>query len=193
MKNNLTFPPSASIGASGEHLVLSNLLKLDYIAGLAPYNTKDYDLIVSSSDGSQQVNIQVKTALHTVKTSNFSKLKWILSEKCEVMKDNLIYSFVYFSQESNFYKIYNLPSKKVSEFITMSNQIYIKLPKPNGDLHKNTSMRVLAADAFLDITAKHNRDSLKDLLLKDELVFLEKYRYGWMDKFEDDWNLFELI
>ena len=59
------FPPNASIGACGEHLVLSHLLKLDFIAGLAPYNTKDYDLIVSSSDSSKQINIQVKTALHS--------------------------------------------------------------------------------------------------------------------------------
>ena len=39
---NFKFPGNSSIGASGEHIVLSHLLKLNYIAGLAPYNTKEY-------------------------------------------------------------------------------------------------------------------------------------------------------
>ena len=180
--SNFKFPGNASIGASGEHIVLSHLLKLNYIAGLAPYNTKEYDLIVSNTEGDRQLNIQVKTALTSKNITDYSKLKWILSDKNESINNNLIYSFVYISQDSNFYKIYNLPSTKVSEFISMSNQIYIKLPKPNGDLHKKTSMRTLAADAFLDITAKHNRDLLHDLLTNKEIAFLNNHREGWLEK-----------
>ena len=37
------FPSNAIIGSAGENLVLSHLLRLNYVAGLAPYNTKDYD------------------------------------------------------------------------------------------------------------------------------------------------------
>ena len=188
---NFKFPGNSSIGASGEHIVLSHLLKLNYIAGLAPYNTKEYDLIVSNVEGNKQLNIQVKTALTSKNITDHSKLKWILSEKNQSINTNLTYSFVYMSQDSNSYKIFNLPSKRVSEFITMSNQIYIKLPKPNGDLHKNTSMRVLAADAFLDITAKHNRDLLEDLLTSEEISFLNNHRDGWLKEFEDNWNLFD--
>ena len=45
-----SFPSNAVVGAAGENLVLSHLLRLNYIAGLAPYNTKDYDLIILSED-----------------------------------------------------------------------------------------------------------------------------------------------
>ena len=36
-------PQSSVIGAAGEHLVLSHLLRLGYIAGKTPDFTKDYD------------------------------------------------------------------------------------------------------------------------------------------------------
>jgi predicted AAA+ superfamily ATPase len=58
-----SFPSNAVVGAAGENLVLSHLLRLNYIAGLAPYNTKDYDLIILSEDEAVAKSIQVKTAL----------------------------------------------------------------------------------------------------------------------------------
>ena len=49
MENNS--PQSAVLGASGEYLILSNLLRLNFVAGKAPDNTKDYDLIVLNKSG----------------------------------------------------------------------------------------------------------------------------------------------
>lgn len=185
------FPPNASIGACGEHLVLSHLLKLDFIAGLAPYNTKDYDLIVSSSDSSKQINIQVKTALHSTQPSDFSKLKWMLSEKNEVVKPNLIFSFVYLVQDSNLYKVFNIPSEIVATYTSMSHKIWLKLPGPKEAIHKSTSMRIIPVDAYNFITARWNRDKLEEYLTNDEIKFLKDHSLGWMDKYEDDWNILE--
>ena len=66
---------SAVLGASGEHLILSQLLRLNFVAGKAPDNTKDYDLIVLNKDGTTSSPIQVKT------TSQ--KSGWVLSKKHE--------------------------------------------------------------------------------------------------------------
>ena len=40
-------PQSSVIGAAGEYLVLSHLLRLGFIAGKTPDFTKDYDLVVA--------------------------------------------------------------------------------------------------------------------------------------------------
>ena len=65
---------SAVVGASGEHLVLSNLLRLNFVAGKAPDNTKDYDLIVLNKDGTSSSPIQVKTSIR-------KERGWILQKK----------------------------------------------------------------------------------------------------------------
>ena len=146
------FPPSASIGACGEHLVLAHLLKLNFIVGLAPYNTKDYDLIVSSADGSKQVNIQVKTELYSSEPSDFSKLNWMLKSKNEEIRPNLIFSFVHLNQESNLYKVFNIPSREVSDYIKNAHKIWLKLPGPKESVHKSTPLRIMHVDAYNYIT-----------------------------------------
>ena len=50
---------SAVLGASGEYLVLSHLLRLNFVAGKAPDNTKDYDLIVLNKNGTSSSPLQV--------------------------------------------------------------------------------------------------------------------------------------
>ena len=185
------FPPSASIGACGEHLVLAHLLKLNFIVGLAPYNTKDYDLIVSSADGSKQVNIQVKTELYSSEPSDFSKLNWMLKSKNEEVRPNLIFSFVHLNQESNLYKVFNIPSREVSDYIKNAHKIWLKLPGPKESVHKSTPLRIMHVDAYNYITTKWNRDKLEDYLGNDEIKFLKDHSLGWMDKYEDDWNILE--
>ena len=185
----MEFPQTSIIGASGEHLVLSHLLKLNFVAGLAPYNTKDYDIIVASDSESNPKNIQVKTSLYPEKQDDMSKLYWILKEKHETKIKNLLFCFVYVSQESNDYKIFVLDSKIVSYLTTISHNIWLKLPGPKGNKHKNTNMRKLASDYFLEITAKHNCENLEDYLTPGEIKFLEKYRHGWLDEYENNWQL----
>ena len=77
-------PQPAVIGASGEYLVLSHLLRLNLIAGTAPENTKDYDLIVLNKDGTTSFPIQVKTTID-------KKDGWILKDKHEKIIKNLIF------------------------------------------------------------------------------------------------------
>ena len=185
----MELPQTSISGASGEHLVLSHLLKLNLVAGLAPYNTKDCDIVVASDSESNPKNIQVKTSLYQKKQNDLSVLYWILKKKHETEIKNLLFCFVYISQESNDYKIFVLDSKTVSYLTTMSHSIWLKLPGPNGNKHTDTNMRKLASDYFLEITAKHNRENLEDYLSTGEIKFLEKYKHGWLDEYENNWQL----
>ena len=182
-------PQNQIIGASGEHLVLSNLLKLNFIAGLAPYNTENYDLLTLNEDGNASKSIQVKTALN-LKKKDASKHKWVLKEKNETPIENLIFCFVAISMHPvNFSEVYVMDSTKVSEVIKMSHQIYLKLPGINGQMHNDNPMRSLAADIFMDVTNQYNRESYREYLSEEEVSFLDQHREGWLEKYLDNWDI----
>jgi hypothetical protein len=52
-------------------------------------------------------------------------------------------------------------------------------------------MRIIPVDAYNFITAKWNRDKLETYLTSDEIKFLKDHSLGWMDKYENDWNILE--
>tara|TARA_B100000965_G_scaffold8827_1_gene6814 strand:+ start:70 stop:882 length:813 start_codon:yes stop_codon:yes gene_type:complete len=182
-------PQNQIIGSSGEHLVLSNLLKLNFIAGLAPYNTENYDLLTLNEDGNASKSIQVKTALN-LKKKDISKHKWVLKEKNETPIENLIFCFVAISMHPvNFSEVYVMDSTKVSEVIKMSHQIYLKLPGINGQIHNDNPMRSLAADIFMDVTNQYNRKSYHKYLSKEEVSFLDQHAEGWLEQYRNNWDI----
>ena len=81
-------PQTSVIGASGEYLVLSTLLKHNFIAGKAPDNTKDYDLVVINKNGTSTSPIQVKTVIQ--QNENDVSNGWMLQEKHEKPIKNLV-------------------------------------------------------------------------------------------------------
>jgi len=169
---------SANVGAAGEHLVLAHLLREGFIAGLAPYNTKDYDLIVVNKDGSSSCPIQVKTSMN--------KDGWMMSEKHEKPIDNLYYCFVQMSKDSTETEIYIMDSRIVAKVIKMSHQIWLKTPGRKGKPHNDTSMRVLGRDNKIAV-GKHK--NYQDFLNKEEVKFLNVYSLGWLELHKNAWNL----
>ena len=69
--------PTSLIGAAGEHYVMSQLLLRGGLAALTPRGAPDADILVASSDGSIQAEIQVKAR------SGRSGKGWPMSEKHE--------------------------------------------------------------------------------------------------------------
>lgn len=53
---------SSLTGAAGEHLVMSRLLSRGYIAALAPQGVPNFDIVVTSTEGTQLCAFQVKTS-----------------------------------------------------------------------------------------------------------------------------------
>lgn len=175
-KNNST--QSAILGAAGEYLVLSNLLRLNFVAGKAPDNTKNYDLIVLNKNGTSSSPIQVKTT--------FKKNGWILNEKNETPIKNLFFCFVYMSKTSNENEIYIIESKTVSYLVKTSHKIWLKLPGVKGRKHNDNSMRQLTRDHKIIFTKKNN---YKEYLNNEEIEFINEYSNGWINKYKDAWNL----
>ena len=171
---------SAVIGAAGEHLVLSNLLRLNYIAGKAPDNTKDYDLVVLNTDGTTSFPIQVKTTID-------KKKSWILSEKHEKPIKNLIYCFVYIESKSSFSEIFIIDADTVAKAVKTSHSIWLKLPGLKGQKHQEGSMRMFMRDYSSISGLKNNNQS--DYLDDNDQKFISDFSEGWLDKYKDNWSL----
>lgn len=159
IKNPLV-PQSSVIGAAGEHLVLSNLLRLNFVAGQSPYNTKDYDLVVLNKNGTSSFPIQVKTALN--------KDGWVMKKKDETPIKNLIFCFVYLEIDSNKTEIYVLDSKTVSKILGFSHRIWLKVPGLKGRKHNDNKMRVLLRNNAVIVGKVKN---FKEYLNSEEIDF----------------------
>ena len=177
-------PQPAVIGASGEYLVLSHLLRLNLIAGTAPENTKDYDLIVLNKDGTTSFPIQVKTTID-------KKDGWILKDKHEKIIKNLIFIFVAMNSNSKDSEIYVLNSELVANLVKQSHEIWLKLPGLNGKKHQSTSMRHLMRD-YSKISGLRKIQDKEKYLNKSDIEFIDKYSDGWINEYKDRWDLLSI-
>ena len=173
---------SSVIGASGEHLVLSELLKRGYVAGLAPFNVKDYDIVVLNKDGTNSFPIQVKTT-----ASN--KSGWIMQEKHEKPVKDLIYCFVYLTEKLSDTEIFIIDSKKVSNFLKTIHSIWLKVPGKNGKKHNDSNMRMLGRginQSYID-----DFEKIKNILNENEQKFIlsmKAQNNTWIEQFRDAWE-----
>ena len=186
---------SAVLGAAGEHLVLSKLLLRGFIAGFAPTNTKDFDLILTTEGGEHSAPIQVKTT----KTIN----QWGMSKMHEKAIVNLVYCFVRIEPQCHETEIFIMEAEIVSHVLSKSHKIWWKLPSVQKD-HKtgllkektDSDMRVLLRDynKLSGLTSikknleKQNRD-LSVYLSGSDCKFLDEFSDGWMEKYRDNWGL----
>jgi len=170
---------SAVIGAAGEHLAISHLLRKNLVAGLAPQNTEDFDVIVMTKSGELLFPVQVKTSTHK---------NWMLSEKHERPIKNLIYIFIRFSKDLMNSEMYILDSAKVAQVTKKSHEIWLKLPSLNGAPHKSTVIRNLIMDHSV-LTSRIT--SPEKYLTKNELRFIKTHSADWLEPYRDNWNLFK--
>ncbi len=170
-------PQSAVLGASGEYLVLSHLLRQNFVAGKAPDNTKDYDLIILNKNGTSSSPIQVKTT--------FKETHWLLQEKHEKPIKNLIFCFVCMAKDAQESEIFVIDAEEVSYVISVSHKIWLKLPGLKGRKHNDSPMRALHRDYNFFTKTKN----YKEYLNKEETQFLEGHFSGWLNKYKNSWHL----
>src|SRR3990167_9068300 len=105
---------SSLIGAAGEHFVLCQLLRRDWIAALAPEGVPNTDIIVTDIEGNRQCAIQVKTR------SVGSDKGWHMSKKHEeVISPTLFYCFVDMEKENEDLPItFIIPSSVVAAVLS---------------------------------------------------------------------------
>lgn len=156
------------LGAAGEHYVMSQLLRRDMIAALAPAGVPHADILVSDDIGDRLCAIQVKS-----RRDIGSDGGWHMSKKHEsISLPSFFYCFLDFGKSvAQQPKTWILPSKVVADVLTLSHKNWLAMPGKKGQPHKDVDMR-----RFLpDHTRLHNMD--------------KKYALGWLDKYYDAWDL----
>jgi hypothetical protein len=110
------------VGAAGEHLVLSRLLNLGFLAAPAPRGTRKIDILVNHLDNKPTCLLQVKT-----RTGIDADQGWHMGVKHETMKDkDMFYCFVALGDiQSN---VYIIPASKVAKVVTESHATWLKIP-----------------------------------------------------------------
>jgi hypothetical protein len=152
------------VGAAGEHLVLSRLLKLGILAAQAPQGTRKADIIVHPLDGGTPWLIQVKTRLKGSVGGG-----WKLDDK-HMSEDsaNLIYCFV--DLQSTPEKVYVVPSIKVAQILVEADKEWMKKPMRDGSKRTKHMWRMIKPNFILK---------------------LKSAPPGWMDKYLEAWNLLD--
>lgn len=162
---------STLLGAAGEHLIMSELLRRGYIAGLAPVGVPNADIVVTDVEGSKMCSIQVKTRREIGADGG-----WHMKEKHEsIVAERLYYCFVDFGRSlDDRPKIYLMPSAVVSKVLRDSHQKWLLTPGAKGQSRKDGSLRRLVPD----YSKTFGTDN--------------PYPAGWLDQYRNAWSLLGL-
>lgn len=149
------------VGATGEHLVLSRLLNLGFLAAPAPRGTRKIDVLVNHLDNKPPCLIQVKT-----RTGIDANQGWHMSVKHEEMRDqDMFYCFVALGEIQS--DVYVIPAETVASVVKESHAIWLSTPGAKGQQHNQTDIRRIK-----------NRYGLAPDSAPD----------GWMDKYLENWS-----
>ncbi|MBP5329076.1 MAG: hypothetical protein J6Y75_04185 [Spirochaetaceae bacterium] len=129
---------SLSTNASGiaaEFFVAAELVKRGFYVSPTLKNTKAVDILIVDEELQNPLLIQVKASQ--------SKKEWKLTEKAEsLVSPKLFYIFYLFNDGDDKSEFHIVPSKDVAAYTKYHHKKYLSQPKKNGEVHKDTSMRV---------------------------------------------------
>ena len=149
------------VGAAGEHLVLSRLLNLGFLAAQAPRGTRKVDVLVNHLENKPPCLIQVKT-----RSGVDADQGWHMNVKHEEMKDkDLFYCFVALGEIDS--QVYIVPAKIVAKVVTESHATWLRMPGAKGQKHNDTDMRRIRN--YYGMNLKSAPD-------------------GWMEKYLENWD-----
>ena len=152
------------VGAAGEHLVLSRLLRQGILAAQAPQGTRKADIIVHPLDGGTPWLIQVKSRLSGPKDSGWKLDDQHLTE----VSANLMYCFV--DLQSVPEKVYVVPAKKVSQVLIEADREWMRKPMKDGSKRKKNMWRKIKPKFILKLKSAPD---------------------GWMDRYLEAWGQLE--
>lgn len=119
------------VGSAGEYFVAGELSRHGLVAALTMSGTRAFDILAVNEKTKQQFTIQVKT-------TQYKKATWMLSEKDEALRGkNAFYVFVRLN-EMALPDYYIVPADDVARFISERHQAWLNAP---GKAHKPNSIR----------------------------------------------------
>ena len=171
MSNSIT-------AAAGEHHVLCQLMRRDWIASLAPANAQNVDILVTEKNSKKHCNIQVKT-----RRGRFTRSSgWIMNEKHEsIIADDLFYVFVDLGKPTDPMNSYILPSRVVADYIHRGHRAWLATPGRNGQPHNVTETRKFQPVSY---NIKPISEAAK--------TFIDQYPPGWVDQYRENWRILGL-
>lgn len=123
------------VGVAGEYLVAGELTIRGYLASITLRNSRGIDIVVSNSDASKSVSIQVKTNSNGQPT-------WLLNKKAEhYYSINHYYVFVAIKEIGARPDFYIVPSEVVAEYTKKRHESWLSGKKRDGSNRKNLGMR----------------------------------------------------
>ncbi len=131
------------IAAAGEHYVLCQLLRLGYVAALAPRGAPNTDIVVTDVTTKRLFNIQVKT-----RQEKGSDGGWHMGKKHETLISvQLFYAFVDFGVNvASPPKTFVVPSSVVAKTISEMHAAWLGSPGQKGQQRKDTDFRRFVPD-----------------------------------------------
>jgi hypothetical protein len=160
------------LGSAGEHYVLCQLLRRDWVAAIAPEGVPNTDIIITDIEGNKQYAIQVKSR------RNIGSAKgWHMGKKHEsIISDSLIYCFVDMGDSPSDSPVtYVIPSRVVATVIKAAHAIWLKTPGKTGNKHNDSDMRRLQYDYSQTIPLTADQQP--------------KMGPGWLDQYRESWDL----
>lgn len=135
--------PSSLLGAAGEHYVMSQLLRLNFIAALAPVGVPLADIIITDRIGNRASAIQVKTRRELGADGG-----WHMKAKHETITgERLFYVFVSFAALHDLPpEIFVVPSQIVADVLRESHSAWLHGVGKNGRVRKDGLMRRFVPD-----------------------------------------------
>ena len=154
-------------GAAGEHYVMCQLLRRGFIAALAPVGVPNSDIIVTDQIGDRLCAVQVKT-----RRDKGSDGGWHMSRKHEsIESETLFYAFVDFGKDLvSQPDCFIVPSRVVADVVRQSHLVWLATPGKNGKPRKDGDMRRFLPDY-------------------DRMGIGIGCGAGWLDKFQENWDL----
>lgn len=150
------------VGAAGEHFVMYELLRRNFVAALTPEGVPSVDILISDLDGGHLASLQVKTA-------SAPRTTWPLGRKNEALvADRLFYCFV-MPQDGAMSSpdCWIVPSAIVAEHVSLSHSTWLAGEPKRGDTRNDSERR--AMHKYCEPIAR--------------------YPKGWMDQYKDNWEI----
>jgi hypothetical protein len=160
---------STLLGAAGEHYVLSQLLRRNYIAAIAPQGAPNADIVITDIQANRLFAIQVKS-----RRDIGSDKGWHMKAKHEHIKSEFIfYCFVDFGPGLDSLPVtYIVPSAVVATVLAESHSTWLKTPGKKNQAHKDSVMRRFKPD----YTGTFGPGT--------------KFGPGWLSQYREAWELF---
>ena len=159
--------PSSLLGAAGEHYVMSQLLRRDLIAALAPVGVPSADIVITDEAGEKACALQVKTRREIGSDGG-----WHMKAKHEKIRgSSLFYVFLSFANDwAQLPAAFVVPSGVVADTLNKAHRSWLSLPGRGGAEHKDGDMRRFLPD--------YSRVGLG-----------EEYGPGWIEPYREAWHL----